>query len=49
MVSHGRKMSKLGFPHKRVQPTIEIIWFRWLIWASCETTDKGLLPAFVER
>ncbi|XP_068491123.1 protein MAIN-LIKE 2-like [Phaseolus vulgaris] len=49
LVSHGRKMSKMGAPHPRILPAVELSGLTALIGASYDTIDKGLLCAFVER
>ena len=49
MVSHGRKINKLGEPHERIQAVVELSGLGGLLHASCESLDRGLLCAFVER
>ena len=49
LVSHGRKMNKMGAPHPRILPIVELSGLTGLVGASYETVDKGLLCAFVER
>ncbi|XP_068461823.1 protein MAIN-LIKE 2-like isoform X2 [Phaseolus vulgaris] len=49
LVSHGRKMSKIGAPHPRILPAVELSGLAALVRASYDTIDKGLLCAFVER
>ncbi|XP_068475266.1 protein MAINTENANCE OF MERISTEMS-like [Phaseolus vulgaris] len=49
VVSHGRKINKLGEPHERIQAAVELSGLGGLLHASYESLDRGLLCAFVER
>ena len=42
-------MNKMGAPHPRILPIVELSGLTGLVGASYETVDKGLLCAFVER
>ena len=48
-MSHGRKMNKMGAPHPRILPAVELSGLVALVRASYDTIDKGLLCSFVER
>ena len=48
-MSHGRKMNKMGAPHPRILPAVELSGLVGLVGASYDTIDKGLLCAFEER
>ncbi|XP_068466603.1 protein MAIN-LIKE 1-like [Phaseolus vulgaris] len=48
VVSHGRKINKLGEPHERIQAAVELSGLGGLH-ASYESLDRGLMCAFVER
>ncbi|XP_068478444.1 protein MAIN-LIKE 1-like isoform X1 [Phaseolus vulgaris] len=49
VVSHGRKINKLGAPHERIEAVVELSGLGGLLHASYESLDRGLLCAFVER
>ncbi|XP_068504169.1 protein MAIN-LIKE 1-like [Phaseolus vulgaris] len=49
VVSHGRKINKLGAPHERIEAAVELSGLGGLLHASYESLDRGLLCAFVER
>jgi len=49
MVSHGRKMSRIGLPCAQVEALITNSGLLPLCNISYEVIDKGLLSAFVER
>ena len=42
-------MNKMGAPHPRILPAVELSGLVGLVGASYDTIDKGLLCAFVER
>jgi len=49
VVSHGRKINKLGTPHERVEAVVEMCGLGGLLQTSYEVLDRGLLCGFVER
>jgi len=49
VVSHGRKINKLGAPHECIEAAIDMCGLGDLVHASYESLDRGLLCAFVER
>ena len=49
MVSHGKKLRQFGPPCAQIQGLIYATGVGSLIGCSLETTDKGLVSAFVER
>ena len=48
-MSHGRKVNKMGAPHPRILPAVELSGLVGLVGTSYDMIDKGLLCAFVER
>jgi len=49
VVSHGKKLSKFGLSHRRIEVAVELSDLSSLVGCSYEMVDKGLLSAFVER
>jgi len=49
VVSHGKKINKLGAPHEHIEVAIDMCGLGGLVHASYESLDRGLLCAFVER
>ncbi|XP_068466691.1 protein MAIN-LIKE 1-like [Phaseolus vulgaris] len=48
VVSHGRKINKLGTLHERIKVAVDMCGLGGLVHASYENLDRGLLCAFVE-
>jgi len=49
VVSHGRKVNKLGAPHKSTKAAVDMSGLGGFIHANYENLDRGLFCAFVER
>jgi len=48
LVSHGKKLSKFGLSHERIETAVELSGLSGLVGCSYEMTDKGLLSALLE-
>ena len=49
LVSHGRKINKMGVPHGHIQAVVELSSLFGLVDVSYDTTNKRLLSTFVDK